>query len=328
MSRVGMFLGKLFGGGGNEALLRAYGKLPMYAEYRRLEVSPGTPTSYSRWLDDGRLAWVRAMPEGGHGRMLSHQLLLQPPDSKEWIVACLWDSRDSLGRTFPFSFFVTCTPEQLGGSAVERLVSGLHIFGQLDAAHRELSRVGQGGDFYKFFQKRTIELKPDDLSERVERLRRDALAIASDQWYDAFGFPEELERGQWFAGLRTRAARWDNGRGAPELAVSCPIAGGVSRESQAFLWTYWIATALSASNASPGFVLPATSGNAPAARSELHLLFRAVLPNDFQLLTSDAASYSYVDHLEKLPQTAEGQAPATAIDGAMLDWLLRNTPKG
>ena len=44
MSRVGNFLGKLFSGqpdNGNHALLRAYGKLPMYAEYRRLELSKG-----------------------------------------------------------------------------------------------------------------------------------------------------------------------------------------------------------------------------------------------------------------------------------------------
>ena len=97
---VGNLLGKLFGSDANknEALLRAYGKLPMYAEYRRLEVTPGTPTAYSQWLDAGRLAWCNAPSKTQDGQTRTTRLLIGLPDSREAIVATLWDSRDSLGR--------------------------------------------------------------------------------------------------------------------------------------------------------------------------------------------------------------------------------------
>ena len=103
MSRVGNFFGKLFSGQpadeGKDLPLRAYGKLPMYAEYRRLQVAPGTPTVYSQWMDAGRLAWVQAAAQRGEkGSMVSTRLLGKLPAQKELVVASMWDSRDNVGR--------------------------------------------------------------------------------------------------------------------------------------------------------------------------------------------------------------------------------------
>ena len=61
-------------------------------------------------------------------------------------------------------------------------------------------------------------------------------------------------------------------------------------------------------------------------RGALCLLLRDVLPEDFQLLTSDAGEYSYVEDLARVPQggaaTAEGPAMARPT-GRLLDCLTR-----
>ncbi|RMF85807.1 MAG: DUF2094 domain-containing protein, partial [Planctomycetota bacterium] len=176
---VGEFIGKLFGGGDadkNVAVLRAYGKLPMYAEYRRLEVAPGAPSQFSQWMDAGRLAWVRSPQKSENGVTRPTRLMFRLPDAKEVVVASLWDSRDSLGRVFPFSFFIVCPPDALGANALERWASAVSIFATLERAHGELAQLGSGGDFYRLYAKRAVLLRPDDLDERVSRLLADAQA--------------------------------------------------------------------------------------------------------------------------------------------------------
>ena len=98
---VGRLIGRLLGGDADksDAILRAYGKLPLYAEYRRLEVSPGTPTAFSQWMDAGRLAWVRSPSKSETGATRPSRLLIGLPDTKEAVVASVWDSRDSFERS-------------------------------------------------------------------------------------------------------------------------------------------------------------------------------------------------------------------------------------
>ena len=187
MSRVGQFFGKLFSGQTekNEALLRAYGKLPFYAEYRRLEVSPGTPTLFSQWLDAGRLAWARSATVSGKGALRGSRLLIQLPDTKEAVVARLWDSRDSLGRVFPFAFFIVCPPEALGAEPVARWTAALAVCECFERLHAELGQLARGGNFYKAYGKRVIPIRPDDADERSERLRRQAAAVSGREWFKA-----------------------------------------------------------------------------------------------------------------------------------------------
>jgi hypothetical protein len=207
---VGQLIGKLFGGeaGRNEAVLRAYGKLPIYAEYRRLELSPGTPIAFSQWLDAGRLAWVRSPSKSGASTTRPSRLMVGLPGAKEAIVASVWDSRDSLGRVFPFAFFVVCPAEALGGDLVERWVVATGIYRWFDRLYGQLHSLGSGGDFYRFYQKRSIALRPDDLAEQVEALRAAAAGIAAESWFRSVRFDGQITPATWLAGLLRRAERW------------------------------------------------------------------------------------------------------------------------
>jgi hypothetical protein len=342
MSRVGQILGKLFSGqaGRNEAALHAYGKLPFYAEYRRLDLAPGTPTAFSQWMDAGRLAWARSVPTATAGNVYASRLLIRLPQTREVVVASVWDSRDSLGRAFPFAFFVVCPPEALGDDAFQRWAAAFAIQATFERFHRELAVLGRGGDFYRLYQKRTVVLRPDDLAQRTKRLRYDAGTITADAWFKAaLG---NLDAGEWFSGLLRRTQRWKSQPGSvSELALSVPLARGISCEVQALLWLSWIAELIRKAGKSAWLVAPA---EAELGRTALHILVRDLLPNDFQLLTTDAGDYGYVENLAQVPQagslpadssppdSSAGESPPkdspaeTPPTGSLLEWLTAHAP--
>jgi len=316
---VGRFIGKLFGGGEtakDEALLRAYGKLPMYAEYRRLEVAPGAPTAFSQWMDAGRLAWARSPTRSATGSTHPTRLLLRLPETKELVVASVWDSRDSLGRVFPFSFFIVCAPADLGADAVEQWATASALHNAFDGFHGELPALSQGGDFYRLFQKRIIPLRPDDFAQQTADLRRQSADIDAQPWAEKADFDGVQDPGLWFAGVARRAQRL---REQPDLigdlALSCPLSTAAPLGAQVALWLRWFAS-LGKADRLPSVVAPAGEIRAPAL---LYLAARDVLPDDFQLLTSDARSYSFVEKLSSGAADIEAGPPPT---GPLISWLL------
>ena len=317
-------LGRLFGGdaGKGQALLRAYGKLPLYAEYRRLELSPGAPIAFSQWLDAGRLAWVRSPTKSAAASTRPSRLLIQLPDTKEAVVASVWDSRDSLGRVFPFAFFVTCPLSALGDSAVERWVAATEIHHRFDAFHTQLHSLGSGGDFYRLYGKHMIRLRSDDSAERSATLRAKAADIAADPWFKALPFDDELASAAWFSGLHHRAEHW---RAQPdalgELALSCPLARGYSHDVQAVLWLEWLDGLLEKARRTPALVVPIEGA---ASAPLLHVVVRDLLADDYQLLTTDDGRYDFSEKLSLLPATGSDGA-ALPVDeppsGSLLAWL-------
>lgn len=332
---VGDFLGKLFGAGSGDggrpvdAVLRAYGKLPIYPEYRRLEVSPGLPTAFSQWLDAGRLAWMRT-PARHDGRAThSSRLLLRLADSREVVVASLWDSRDSLGRIFPFTFFVTCPPESLGDTLIERWFAAAELHATFERYYGEIGTVAKGGDFYKFFQKRAVTLRSDLLGGRLAEAQRAAATINATDWVAAWSGSPEFDAALWFSGLLRRADRW---RTQPavldELALSCPLAPSIPTLAQTYCWLKWLEPLLTKLNRPIGIVAPA--GSSPAVPAALQLLVRPVLPDDFQILTSDEPIYGFVEHASGLPTLAPDApplAPLPAAPTSLLAWMAESAPK-
>jgi hypothetical protein len=325
---VGRLIGKLFGDAGkNQAVLRAYGKLPLYAEYRRLEVSPGTPTAFSQWMDAGRLAWARSPTKAPEGTTRASRLLVGLPDTKEAVVASVWDSRDSLGRVFPFAFFVVCPPAMLGRDSVERWVTAASIHAAFDGRYAQLHSLGSGGDFYRFYQKRTVPVRPDDLNERVHTLRGQAAEIAAQPWFEALTLDGEAALQTWLAGLLHRARRW---RAQPaslaEAAISCPLARGFPYETQVVLWLEWLAGLFDSVGKLPWLVVPMESEQASPA---LNLVVRRLLPDDYQLLTTDDGAYGFVERLSAAPTTDPGTTIPELTDvprDSLLAWLKEHVP--
>lgn len=332
---VGDFLGKLFGAAGGDGgrpvdgVLRAYGKLPIYPEYRRLEVSPGLPTAFSLWMDAGRLAWMRA-PARADGRATrASRLLLRLPDSKDVVVASLWDSRDSLGRVFPFTFFVTCPPESLGDTLIERWYAAGELHASFERYYGEIGTVAKGGDFYKFFQGRTVVLRPESIAGRIAEAQRAAATIDAAQWVAQWSGSPEFDASLWFAGLQRRAERW---RAQPaildDLALSCPLAAAMPAAPQIHCWLKWVEPLMTKLNRPIGVVAPA--GATPAAPASVQIFARPVLPDDFQVVTSDEPTYGFVEHASGMPTIAPDAPPLTPLAGpptSLLAWMTENAPR-
>lgn len=325
---VGQLIGKLFGGESEKggALLRAYGKLPFYAEYRRLELAPGGPTAFSRWLDAGRLAWIRSREQADPGTTRASRLLIGSTDGKDAIVATVWPSRDNLGRHFPFAFFVVCPAGGLGADAVERWASARSIHAIFDALHTQVHALGSGGDFYRCFKGKTIPLRPDDLTERVRSLRQEAARINAADWVESLSLGKEISASDWFGGLLRRANRW-KGRpeAAAELALTCPLARGYSWDAQVVLWLEWLGDLSKKLGRSPWVITPADESTNPARFS---LLIRGLLENDYQLMTTDDAGYGFIEHLSQPPVGADTDSSAGADVPAdsLLTWLKQHAP--
>lgn len=328
MSRVGQFLNKLFSGvsapsGAQIVPLRAYGKWPLYAEYRRLELAPGVSTAYSQWLDAGRLAWMHAASRFEQPARMTHcRLLLRVPNSRELVVASVWDSRDNVGREFPFSFFITCPAEALGADALEIFASTVFVWELFDSYYAELRRL-TSGDFYKAFQKRSIAPKRDDLPERVRAILEQAAKIDAEAWFAANGVKEQSPA-DWFGALVRRGQRWQQTpNAAAQLAVTCPLAAGIPSEAQVCIWLRWFEP-FARQAGKPAWLI--TPGRDHSAAGLLHLGLRDLLPEDFQLMTAQAGEYGYVENLLRAPKSVDGSSEAGAAvepapRGPLLSWF-------
>lgn len=321
---VSGFLGKLFGGDPNrtgaDGLLRAYGKLPMYAEYRRLELSPGLPTAFSQWMDAGRLAWVQSPTKTQHGVTHTCRLVLRLSDPRELIVARLWDSRDSLGRVFPFAFFVTCPVDTLGESAAQRWIAACAIHDQLDAAHGEVAALGSGGDFYKRFQKRGVDLRSTDPAERAAAAQTAAEKMDASDVFRGWA-PTDLDPAAWSGGLARRCERWRAAAAPPESALRLPLSPKHDSRAQEITWLRWIEP-LSARAGRPVSIIE--SADSAGARA-MTIIFRDLSPGDFQFATSDADAHPDQERLSRPPPgDSDFGAP---LDGTLPAWLLERAAR-
>ena len=306
-------LGKLFGGESkSETLVRAYGKLPFYAEYRRLEISPGAPTVFSQWLDAGRLAWAKSPSKSAEGSVRSLRAVVRVPGGKELVVASLWDSRDSLGRTFPFCFFVIVSADALGADPIEQLISAWGIQAKFDEFYGEIRSLSGGGDFYRMFRQRVVPTRPADLAERVRAVMEAARAIPAAAWLSRWVHNVPGDRSGWFAGA---AAKTEWFRSHPQsmgdAAMSFPLAAGFPVAAQAAMWLDWASPSLSKLGKAATIIAPAQESGS----SSVHLIIRDVVPDDFQLLTNDDGAYGYVERINV------GSTPFTVPPGSLMDWL-------
>ena len=113
------------------------------------------------------------------------------------------------------------------------------IHDQLDTAHGEVSALGSGGDFYKRFQKRGVDLRPADPAERS------VAALAAAEKLDAADVfrgwaPNGLEPGAWTGGLARRCERWRGAGSTPESALRLPLSPQHDALAQEAAWLRWI----------------------------------------------------------------------------------------
>ncbi|RMF77497.1 MAG: hypothetical protein D6744_11295 [Planctomycetota bacterium] len=132
--------------------------------------------------------------------------------------------------------------------------------------------------------------------------------------------------GEWFGAFRRRAERWKTQPDQlADLALSCPLAPDVSPAAQAALWIRWLDELAKKAGRTIDVVLPA---DAAAPSSFVTLFLRHVMPDDFQLATTDADRYEFVERLTVASPPAEKPAddiPLAAPSGSLLEWVMQET---
>src|SRR5262249_12951005 len=125
---------------------------------------------------------------------------------------------------------------------------------------------------------------------------------------------------------------------AASLAVSCPLASGYSYPAQTVCWLTFFEGLATRLARPPTFVGPASESPQGAS---LHFLLRDAKPDDFQLLSSDAGRYGFIENLASVPanaapaapsvESANGSSPPAQMPEApnipLLEWMLRNAAK-
>ena len=99
------------------------------------------------------------------------------------------------------------------------------------------------------------------------------------------------------------------------------MARGFSYEAQTVLWLEWFEGLFGKIGRMPWLVLPADGQQSSAS---LHLILRDLLPDDYQLLTTDDRAYGYVEHVSPIPPVDADATPSPPVDapcGSLLAWL-------
>ncbi|NUQ50900.1 MAG: DUF2094 domain-containing protein, partial [Phycisphaerae bacterium] len=133
--------------------LRAYGKVPFAAEYRRLNTGGPAASAFCRWLDDGRAAW---MQHSDQSAVAPTRLFVRPIPRGDFVAAHIRGSHDSLGRPFPLAFFVTIPRAALGDDPLAAWLIARRLDEQLAVLFDELAAVERADGFQAAFGSRRL----------------------------------------------------------------------------------------------------------------------------------------------------------------------------
>lgn len=329
MTSVGKMLKGLFSSGPHDsAVVRAYGKLPMSPEYRRLECDRGVAASFSRWIDTG---WGQARTRDQHSKMMPARFCGLFPGQKEHVTASFWDSRDSGGREFPFTFFLTVLRNSLGPDGPSRFAQVLGLWDAIEAMRGELAELARGKRFDAIYRDRHILLAKETVDEDRRALIRQVEAIPLGDFAEALAQrvgTSDLQN--WLEMLSQSLPRWKDQMRDTGLAIRCPISPRWSPAAQVIAWIQWLETNLDG-RAWPDTIIMPQLGRAEAGETddspEAVLLFRDLTAEDFQLLTNWASAYEYADSVvarssDSADNKSQSQFPAKLLDSgtSLWDW--------
>lgn len=270
-----------------ELPLSLYGKLPVYKDFLRVNVTGPEATALRAWLDRGFSRFWEADDASRDVDLLPHGFLLHLPGAEGVVLGRLRGSHDAGGlRRFPLAVFVT----QPAGKGAARTLALLHFLGQslsaLLAADQALASATGVEALYDRARELTlcgaVSDSEDVLAGLGEELRDRSEADLASALYGPAA--DRL----WPA-LRRLLAR---GAGSGRLAVRLPTTGELPLVTQALLWAS-VLVGQEARKAPPvSVMLPLTD---PAAG--LVLLQRELRPDDALAFNPDGRSFEFVEDL-------------------------------
>lgn len=307
---TGGLLQSLLGGPRRVALpLSLYGKLPVYKDFLRVNVTGAEATALRAWLDRGFSRFWEADDASRDADLPPHAFLLHLPGADGAVLGRLRGSHDSGGlRRFPLALFVV----QPAGKGAGRTLPLLHFLGQslpaLLAADQAVAAAGDVETLYDRARELTLCGSIPDTQGVLAKLGDDIAGQTEAGFARALYGPEAERLWPALRQLLTRAA------GTGRLAVRLPVTQELPLVSQALLWVSVLVGPEGRRQPPVSVLLPLTE---PAAG--LVLLQRDLRPDDTLLFNPDCRSFEFV---EDLRHEVPGAATAEPLPDRTLSALF------
>ncbi len=285
---TGRLLQTLLGGPRKVELpLSLYGKLPVYKDFLRVNVTGTEATALRAWLDRGFSRFWEADDACRDVDLLPHGFLLYLPGAEGVVLGRLRGSHDAGGlRRFPLSLFVT----QPAGKGAGRTLSLLHFLGQslsaLLAADQALAGATGVEALYDRARELTLCGAVSDSEDVLSNLRGE-LEDRSEADFASALYGPAADR-LWPSLRQLLARSGGNGR----LAVRVPTTGDLPLVTQALLWVSVLIGREARKAPAVSVLMPLTD---PAAG--LVLLQRELRPDDALLFNPDGRDFEFVEDL-------------------------------
>jgi hypothetical protein len=279
--------------------LRWFGKLPTYADYYSSATNEEWAVEFNEWILKGfEVYMTRQRSESRDARLPSSACVIRLPKSGMTAFASIQDyGGDMRGRPFPLCFYVGVPSARWPGPTSDRMLPALRVLRDLTALRERVFRFfNNPGRFEVSFAGQELDLTGLDDTTHDVTWETGAQALEFSGWFEAVRSclkVDELET--WFrlaAEWGDNITRLDSDEFGPTLRF--PLVMATPFEIQVTGWLRWLERRMKLDER----LLSLLFCKDPSGKTgRLSIVARAVVPEDFLLLTSAAGSLAYVDDM-------------------------------
>jgi len=300
--------------------IRWFGKLPTYPDYYSSHADEAWAVEFNEWVLKGFELYQSRLAGSARtaGRLPVTGCIIRLPKSEMTVLASVLDfGGDMRGRPFPLCFYVGVPSALWPGPTHTQVAAAIRAVRDLEALRREVARfLNSPGRFEMAFGDREIDLSSIEDGHADDSWLAAAKSVSLDVWFA--GANDRLktkDQQQWLRGVNAwgdHLLKLDGKSFEPTLRF--PLAGGVPLDVQVAGWIRWLEPRMSLSGRSLSLIV---CGNLDEEAGDLTVVARAIVPDDFLLLTQKASTLPYLDDLSRTDTIAgEAQAPAEGSPAA------------
>lgn len=305
--------------------LRWFGKLPTYPDYYSSQTDESWAVEFNDWVLKGFEIYQSrtGRSEQGRERLPDSGCVIRLPKSQMTVFASVLDfGGDMRGRPFPICFYVAVPTAQLPGPSSHAFAGVSQAVRDLLALKREVARfVNSPGRFEDHFGDRTISLDGVEPAAADESWIGSGKSVTLNEWFrGACDNLKVQDRDQWLRLTMARGADIASLDGKSfEPTFSFPLAKGVAFDAQVAGWLHWLERRMNTRRRQLSLVV---TGDLASEAGRLNVIARALVPDDFLLLTVAASMLPYLDDLASAEPRADGDDSTVSTPfGTEATWL-------
>ena len=303
--------------------IRWFGKLPTYADYYTSATDEEWAGEFNDWMLKGyELFHSRALSranvgDDGQGRKSERLPLagcvLRLPKSGMTALASIQDyGGDMRGRHFPLSFYVGYPSGMWPAPTSDTVGPAIRVVESLMALREDvMSHFRSPGRFETRFGDREVDYA-DFERESDTAWRTKARTLDLNEWFNHVRPVLKIDDPSIWYDTITRWGRGisDHDAESFEPTFRFPLALNLSIDVQIAGWIRWLERRMDLSSRLLSLILTSSTTETVGYFT---VIARPLVPDDFLLVTSLAASLSYVDDLASLLGPGEGVGQETPL---------------